>query len=160
MTSLPAVKIRSVASLVIGTSASAPSQVLQKHVTPEPTPSSFVDMRLILVQHAERRHDPSPFKHLMARLRSDGPLEAIELEETRIRCVGVPVKRDAAKHAGHAFAKLTVADRHPVDTEYLRSEAGRLIADRRLPAERRLGGEAAAILETWATRRKADGALR
>jgi guanine deaminase len=58
---------------------------------------------------------------------------------------------------GRAFAELTSVERHPVDPEHLRSEAGALVEDRKLPAENRLDGEAAAILETWAAQRKAGG---
>jgi tRNA(Arg) A34 adenosine deaminase TadA len=57
---------------------------------------------------------------------------------------------------GRAFANLTSADRHPVDPDRLRSEAGALVADRRIPAEQHRDSEAAAILEAWAIRRKAE----
>ncbi|HEX9493778.1 MAG TPA: nucleoside deaminase [Thermoanaerobaculia bacterium] len=61
---------------------------------------------------------------------------------------------------GRAFAQLTPAERHPIDTERLRSEAGALVENRKMPAEKRLDGEAAAILETWAAQRKADSRER
>jgi guanine deaminase len=59
---------------------------------------------------------------------------------------------------GRAFANLTSVDRHPVDPDRLRSEAGALVADRRIPAEQHCASDAAAILETWAARRKAEHA--
>jgi guanine deaminase len=61
---------------------------------------------------------------------------------------------------GRAFANLTSADRHPVDPDRLRLEAGALVADRRIPAEQHHASEAAAILETWAARRKAEPGSR
>jgi guanine deaminase len=57
---------------------------------------------------------------------------------------------------GRAFANLTSADRYPVDPDRLRSEAGALVADRRISAEQYRAPEAAAILEAWAVRRIAE----
>jgi guanine deaminase len=59
---------------------------------------------------------------------------------------------------GRAFANLTSADRHPVDLDRLRSEAGALVADRRIPAEQHCAAEAEVILETWGARQKANSA--
>jgi tRNA(Arg) A34 adenosine deaminase TadA len=59
---------------------------------------------------------------------------------------------------GRAFANLSSADRHPVDPERLRSEAGALVSDRRIPADQHRASEAATILENWAARRKAERA--
>ena len=57
--------------------------------------------------------------------------------------------------AGRAFAYLTPAERHPIDTDRLRAEAGALVEDRKMPAEQKMGAEAVAILEQWAAARKA-----
>jgi guanine deaminase len=54
---------------------------------------------------------------------------------------------------GRAFAELTFMDRHPVDPDRLRSEAGALVSDRHISAEQHRAPEAATILEAWAARR-------
>lgn len=56
--------------------------------------------------------------------------------------------------AGAAFAGLTRAQRHPVDPDALRAEAGAPVERRSLPAERHRAAEAAAILAAWGERRK------
>jgi guanine deaminase len=56
--------------------------------------------------------------------------------------------------AGAAFAKVSKAARHPIDTDHLRAEAGALVADRNMPAEQKLNGDAVAVLEAWAATRE------
>ena len=57
--------------------------------------------------------------------------------------------------AGAAFAGLTKAERHPVDPDALRAEAGAPVERRAMPAEQHRDGQAAAILAAWGGRRKA-----
>jgi tRNA(Arg) A34 adenosine deaminase TadA len=57
--------------------------------------------------------------------------------------------------AGAAFAKLTKAERHPIDVAYLRAEAGALIQHRSTTATQAMDGEAAAVLQAWADARLA-----
>lgn len=54
--------------------------------------------------------------------------------------------------AGAAFASLSRAQRHPVDPDALRAEAGATVECRALPAEQHRDAEAAAILAAWAER--------
>ena len=56
----------------------------------------------------------------------------------------------AMSHVGHAFARLTTTDRHPIDPDVLRAEAGALVADRRVRSEQHEAAKARAILEAWA----------
>ncbi|WP_413991776.1 nucleoside deaminase [Labrys okinawensis] len=56
--------------------------------------------------------------------------------------------------AGDALAGLTREQRHPVDVDRLRREAGATVDKRAVPAEQHLDTEAAAILRTWAGTRK------
>lgn len=57
--------------------------------------------------------------------------------------------------SGEAFKGVTAAARHPIDVEALRIEAGAPFAQRRLPAEQKLAGEAMQILSDWAATRRA-----
>ena len=57
--------------------------------------------------------------------------------------------------AGAAFDGVTMLERHPIDVEALRAEAGAPFEARALPAEQRRDAEALAILEAWAATRKA-----
>jgi tRNA(Arg) A34 adenosine deaminase TadA len=59
------------------------------------------------------------------------------------------------KQAGRAFADLTPAERHPIDTDALRRVAGALVEERAMPAHQHMDGEAVAILDAWAAARKA-----
>lgn len=56
--------------------------------------------------------------------------------------------------AGTAFASLTRAERHPIDTEALRAAAGAPIEARSMPSQQAMDGEAVAILDSWAKARK------
>lgn len=56
--------------------------------------------------------------------------------------------------AGIAFAGLTRAERHPIDTEALRLAAGAGIGERALPAKQAMDTEAVAILDAWAKARR------
>lgn len=58
--------------------------------------------------------------------------------------------------AGSAFAGLTKAQRHPVDPDALRAEAGLPVESRSLPAEQHLDAQAAVILAAWGERRRAE----
>jgi guanine deaminase len=55
--------------------------------------------------------------------------------------------------AGAAFAKLTKAERHPIDVDAIRAEAGALVQHRSGMAEQKLDTEATAILQAWAAAR-------
>lgn len=57
--------------------------------------------------------------------------------------------------AGAAFAGLSKAQRHPVDPDALRTEAGAPVERRSMPSERHLDAQAAAILTAWGEGRKA-----
>ncbi|WP_395348885.1 nucleoside deaminase [Variovorax sp. UC122_21] len=57
--------------------------------------------------------------------------------------------------SGEAFEGVTVAARHPIDVEALRIESGATLAQRSLPAEQRMDGEAVRILAEWAATRRA-----
>jgi guanine deaminase len=59
----------------------------------------------------------------------------------------------SAAQAGAAFAGLTKAQRHPIDVDHLRLEAGATVDHRSVPAQQALGDEAAAILQQWAATR-------
>lgn len=54
-----------------------------------------------------------------------------------------------------AFAGLTKAERHPIDPDALRAEAGAPVEQRSMPAEQHRDGQAAAILAAWGRRAKA-----
>jgi guanine deaminase len=56
--------------------------------------------------------------------------------------------------AGAAFASLTRRERHPIDVDKLRAEAGALVEDRAMPAQQAMDGEAVAILDSWVKARK------
>ena len=62
------------------------------------------------------------------------------------------------RQAGQAFAGLTKEQRHPVDAERVRSEAGSPVEKRLMPSEQHMGEEAAKILQAWASARKAETA--
>ena len=55
--------------------------------------------------------------------------------------------------AGIAFAKLTRAERHPVDVVRVQADAGAPVHARSITAEQALDQEASAILQAWATQR-------
>ena len=57
--------------------------------------------------------------------------------------------------AGAAFAGLAPTLRHPIDVATLRSEAGKAVDLRRMPARQALDGEAAEVLRRWAAQRLA-----
>jgi guanine deaminase len=57
--------------------------------------------------------------------------------------------------SGEAFDGVSVAARHPIDVEALRTEAGATLAQRSLPAEQKLADEAVRILSDWASTRRA-----
>lgn len=57
--------------------------------------------------------------------------------------------------AGHAFANLTRAERHPIDVDKLRAAAGALVADRTTPHEQHMDTQAVEILTAWVTMKKA-----
>ena len=54
-----------------------------------------------------------------------------------------------------ALAGLAASQRHPIDPEILRAEAGAPVDARRLPAEQALSGKAADVLVAWAAKRQA-----
>jgi guanine deaminase len=56
----------------------------------------------------------------------------------------------AMSHVGHAFAGLTMADRHPINPDDLRAEAGAPVENRRVRSEQHEAAKATAILEAWA----------
>lgn len=56
--------------------------------------------------------------------------------------------------AGQAFAQLTSADRHMVDFDRLRMEAGATVNNRSIAAKQERDSEATTILEAWASQRK------
>lgn len=58
------------------------------------------------------------------------------------------------EQSGRAFEGLPVSIRHPIDVDELRAEAGAPLAERRLPSEQHLAGEAVEILAAWAGPRK------
>lgn len=57
------------------------------------------------------------------------------------------------EQSGAAFEALTAAQRHPIDCEALRAEAGATLAERRMPSEQHLAGPAIAVLKQWAAQR-------
>jgi guanine deaminase len=63
----------------------------------------------------------------------------------------------AMSHVGRAFARLTTKDRHPIEPDDLRSEAGALVENRRVHSEQHEAEEAASILENWVKRQLAQG---
>jgi len=56
--------------------------------------------------------------------------------------------------SGAAFEGLPVAQRHPIDVDALRAEAGAPLQARRLPATQHLASQAIAVLDAWAGPRK------
>jgi guanine deaminase len=56
--------------------------------------------------------------------------------------------------AGQAFADLIPAERHSIDMDSLRIEAGSTVDKRATATTQKLDGEAATILAEWASRRK------
>jgi tRNA(Arg) A34 adenosine deaminase TadA len=56
--------------------------------------------------------------------------------------------------AGEAFAGLTKAQRHPIDSEQIRAEAGATVENRSIPATQALDREARQVLMRWAERRR------
>ena len=57
--------------------------------------------------------------------------------------------------SGEAFKGVTVAARHPLDIDALRTEAGATLERRSLPAEQKLASQAVQILSDWAATRRA-----
>ncbi|MET0543294.1 MAG: nucleoside deaminase [Variovorax sp.] len=55
--------------------------------------------------------------------------------------------------SGAAFEGVSAADRHPIDVEALRKEAGAPLGERALPAEQQRSAEAVEILRAWAAAR-------
>jgi guanine deaminase len=62
--------------------------------------------------------------------------------------------------AGQAFAHLAPAERRPIDMDRLRMEAGATVDQRATAATQKLDGEAALVLEQWASGRKGTNAAR
>jgi guanine deaminase len=62
--------------------------------------------------------------------------------------------------AGRAFAHLTPAERHPIDMDRLRIEAGATVDKRTTAATQNLDREATLVLEKWASGRKGANAAR
>ncbi|MDM0014815.1 nucleoside deaminase [Variovorax sp. J22P168] len=58
------------------------------------------------------------------------------------------------EQSGAAFEGLPVAERHPIDVDELRIEAGAALQARRLPSEQRMAAEAVDILTAWAGPRR------
>lgn len=58
------------------------------------------------------------------------------------------------EQSGMAFEGLPVAQRHPIDVDALRAQAGAPLAARSMHAEQHLAGQAVAILRQWAEPRK------
>lgn len=58
--------------------------------------------------------------------------------------------------AGRAFETLTPAERHPIDVDAVRKQAGSGLADRTMPAEQHMDAEASAVLAAWVQIKKAD----
>lgn len=56
--------------------------------------------------------------------------------------------------SGEAFEGVSVAARHPIDVEALRTEAGATLEQRTLPAEQKLADDAVRILSDWAASRR------
>lgn len=56
--------------------------------------------------------------------------------------------------SGAAFRGLSNAQRHPIDVEALRAEAGAPLGQRLLPSEQHLAPQAIEVLQTWAEPRK------
>jgi guanine deaminase len=54
------------------------------------------------------------------------------------------------------LAPLTPAERHPLDCDLLRSEAGATVHDRKMPAEQSLDSDAVAVLGQWVAKVKAS----
>lgn len=59
------------------------------------------------------------------------------------------------EQSGQAFEGVSAADRHPIDCESLRAEAGAPRAQRRLAGEQHLPDAAMAVLKAWAQQREA-----
>lgn len=57
------------------------------------------------------------------------------------------------EQSGHAFEGVSKVDRHPIDCDLLRAEAGAPVGARRMPAEQCLAPEAVAVLKAWAAQR-------
>ncbi|MGK6315898.1 nucleoside deaminase [Neorhizobium sp. DT-125] len=58
--------------------------------------------------------------------------------------------------AGHAFATLTRAERHPIDVDRVRALAGSLIEDRDMSSEQHMDREAVEVLEAWVKMKKGN----
>lgn len=58
------------------------------------------------------------------------------------------------EQSGAAFEGMPVAQRHPIDVEALRAEAGATLDARRLPSEQQMAEQAVDILQKWADPRK------
>jgi guanine deaminase len=120
--------------------------------------------------HALAQYDPTSHGEVEAIRDACGRLKSFDLSgcELYTSCepcalcvstmsvVGISRMYYAATMAqvGRAFADLTSADRHPIDPDRLRSEAGALVSDRRISAEQHRASEAATVLEAWAARRR------
>ena len=59
------------------------------------------------------------------------------------------------EQSGAAFEGLPVAQRHPIDVDELRAQAGASLEARRLPSEQQMADQAVDILRQWAEPRKA-----
>jgi len=57
--------------------------------------------------------------------------------------------------SGEAFEGVSTANRHPIDVEVLRREAGSPLAGRSMPYQQAMDAEAVNILRDWAAPRKA-----
>ena len=73
----------------------------------------------------------------------------------RIAGIGRLYYAASLAQSGDAFAGLSAQARLPIDVEALRAETGAPIDARVMPSEQHLDGRAVAVLEAWATARKA-----
>ena len=58
--------------------------------------------------------------------------------------------------ANAVLGALTSAERHPLDCDLLRSEAGATVHERKMPAEQSLDGDAVTVLDRWVAKTKAS----
>jgi guanine deaminase len=128
------------------------------------------------LNHSAAHFDPTSHGEVEAIRDACRRLECVDLSECEIYtscepcalCVaamaisGIKQMYYAASlpQAGLAFADLTAAERHPIDMDWLRIEAGNTVDKRATAANQKLDGEAALVLAEWASRRKGTNAGR
>ncbi|MDQ8732101.1 nucleoside deaminase [Bradyrhizobium sp. LHD-71] len=119
------------------------------------------------VNHSKANHDPTSHGETEAIRDACRRLECVDLSgcdlysscEPCAMCVATMAIAGISKlyyaagmdAAGAVIGDLPVSKRHPIDVEFVRSEAGKLIQDRQQPAEQHRSDEAVSILESWAT---------